>query len=785
MSTRPPRSAFESQQIVSFSGWETTCDILGTLRQLENGLFRNAAILADQFGRDDRIDGVLRTRVDELLQSQLDITPVDDRAKAKRIAEMLGGAEDGPGEWDRMFPQGTLSKIHRTGLCLNFAFAKINWLNERDMWWPRLDYWNTQFVRFDWWRRCFVVMTMNAGEVELPRLDQNPIGDGQWFVWCPFGYQEAWFGGLVRSLAQMYLRRMWTNRDWSRFGEAHGLPMHKAIVPGDAKPEETNPFFEAVLERQTESTVLCPQGAEGKKYDVEILEAAARTWETFKDQKSDVNTDIAVLVLGQNLTTESPGGHLSNGGAQQGPRAVLLNKARMDASLATALRDQVLVPWARFNFGDPDLAPRPIYRVDPPEDEGKKAATMKAVGDGVTSLKAAGIAVDERKTGEEFGIVMLTPEQEAARKAEQEKKLADAAAAQPPANDNQEPKPGDQKQPEGSAALSAKVSKLARRKAFAARTDITRREYAGLPIAIEHRAGSTRTWEDADGQTGSTLMRHDYGFVEGHMGADGEELDVYLGPNESAPDVHIVHQLELTAEAKKRLSDRRSSNAELASNGSEGQSAVKQFSGDRSVEAQFPGRGLSGLPAALQAQAHAAIRDVEALGDRSDGGARGTHGQGRAEIPESRAAVLSSVVALLHHREIRRIIVQAVPVEVVDDLVAGKLPAEMPLHDHPVLKALAAAVVNKAVHGAAAQGSDVAASSSHEDQGYPSSSDLKYSEDKIMMGFDSADAARHAYCAHYPAWMLGSMSIVPIEKFKAKLKRRAAGGMIHARAKLT
>lgn len=68
------------------------------------------------------------------------------------------------------------------------------------------------------------------------------------------------------------------------------------------------------------------------------------------------------------------------------------------------------------------------------------------------------------------------------------------------------------------------------------------RVFAGLPIVIENPRGSRREWIDSDGTPGSTLMRWDYGFIDGVAGADGEEIDVYLGPDESSPWVFVVHQ---------------------------------------------------------------------------------------------------------------------------------------------------------------------------------------------------------------------------------------------------
>lgn len=68
-------------------------------------------------------------------------------------------------------------------------------------------------------------------------------------------------------------------------------------------------------------------------------------------------------------------------------------------------------------------------------------------------------------------------------------------------------------------------------------------EFAGFPVVIENKRGSTREWTDADGTTGSTVMKFDYGYIDGVIGADGEEVDVYLGPSPSADWVYVVHQM--------------------------------------------------------------------------------------------------------------------------------------------------------------------------------------------------------------------------------------------------
>lgn len=68
------------------------------------------------------------------------------------------------------------------------------------------------------------------------------------------------------------------------------------------------------------------------------------------------------------------------------------------------------------------------------------------------------------------------------------------------------------------------------------------RRFAGLEITVENPAGSVRQGVDRDGRPWATRMLHDYGCIARALGADREELDVYLGPSEGASHVYVVHQ---------------------------------------------------------------------------------------------------------------------------------------------------------------------------------------------------------------------------------------------------
>ncbi len=68
-------------------------------------------------------------------------------------------------------------------------------------------------------------------------------------------------------------------------------------------------------------------------------------------------------------------------------------------------------------------------------------------------------------------------------------------------------------------------------------------EFAGFPIMIENPAGSVRCWGEGE-HAGQTVMKYDYGYIAGALGVDGDEVDVYLGPDENAEWVYVVHQMK-------------------------------------------------------------------------------------------------------------------------------------------------------------------------------------------------------------------------------------------------
>ncbi len=67
-------------------------------------------------------------------------------------------------------------------------------------------------------------------------------------------------------------------------------------------------------------------------------------------------------------------------------------------------------------------------------------------------------------------------------------------------------------------------------------------DYHALPVRVETRQGEVRTGVTPDGRSWRTVMPADYGFIEGVTGADGDNLDCYVGRSPESSNVYVVDQ---------------------------------------------------------------------------------------------------------------------------------------------------------------------------------------------------------------------------------------------------
>lgn len=378
---------------VQVTSW-TVGQVRTALRLHVDGDFHRSALLADAARGDDRIKSDLRTRVYAVtgLPFRLDPSPTGDQRRAKAVRDELAP------RWKDLFPAALVRDILRWGVLQGAGYGVIDWTSVGGRWWPEVEVWHPQHLRYHESRRTYEASS-TAGN-----LDVIP-GDGTWLCYLPEG-QRGWMDASIRSLAIPYLLRGLSRRDWARFSEKHGLPITGAVVPEEADTDDKDSFFDDLRQLASEGIVMLPRDRDGRGFGIEMIEPKNFTaWQGFEHILQHCDVSIAVELLGQASNAEKGGSYA---------KAAALGLIRQDlleadaTAIAETIRADVLRPWARFNFGDPELAPLPVWDATPPEDVSALATTWQTAGDALTKLQGAaasqGLEVDLDAFAARFGI---------------------------------------------------------------------------------------------------------------------------------------------------------------------------------------------------------------------------------------------------------------------------------------------------------------------------------------------------------------------------------------------
>lgn len=69
--------------------------------------------------------------------------------------------------------------------------------------------------------------------------------------------------------------------------------------------------------------------------------------------------------------------------------------------------------------------------------------------------------------------------------------------------------------------------------------------FQGLPISLESIKGQVRSGTDPDGKKWSVKLPYDYGYIKRTEGADGDHVDVCIGPDHESDHVFIIDQHDM------------------------------------------------------------------------------------------------------------------------------------------------------------------------------------------------------------------------------------------------
>ena len=111
---------------------------------------------------------------------------------------------------------------------------------------------------------------------------------------------------------------------------------------------------------------------------------------------------ITITILGQNLTTQAAEGSFAAARVHGDVKQTILEHD--EATLSALVYEQIARPWALYNFGDADLAPRTHWDIRPTEDQTARVAVLNQFALACQALTSAGVRFDPGALAKEFHL---------------------------------------------------------------------------------------------------------------------------------------------------------------------------------------------------------------------------------------------------------------------------------------------------------------------------------------------------------------------------------------------
>jgi phage gp29-like protein len=389
---RPPTGEIPDIPISLWTAWSVQT-IKAATNSFVIGTFGQSALLTEAMLADDRIQAATNGRIKGVTKCAVTMQPslIGNKRKTAKVAKELEAI------WPELFPEAVLEQLLFWAIFMGFALCEIIWETRNDRWMPRLKVWHPLYIYYDIQLRQYVAITMD-GPVWVKE------NDPKWFLFAPWGAYRGWMRGAVRSCAIPWIVRQFALRDWARYSEVHGLPTRVAKVPAQAPAEDKARFFAAVRNLGAETSLLLPvqAGKDSASWDMMLLEASDRSWQSFKGLRDCCDESITLAIRGTNLTTSVKGGSFAAAKVHKDEDS---DYAESDVKkLAAAAKSQLLTYFCLYNYGDANLAPLPILAATPEEDKKATADTMLSVSESVTALEQQNWPIDRVAIADKYDI---------------------------------------------------------------------------------------------------------------------------------------------------------------------------------------------------------------------------------------------------------------------------------------------------------------------------------------------------------------------------------------------
>ena len=388
----------------------TVQSVKGALDSHDLGQFSATGRLCDAVLRDARVQSVLNTRILGVLglpfswkkeeNSSLETSPeynsVADTTEKKDLVDFEY-------YWDQMIPQSILSEIMKNVILMGFSIASVNWTSESlengdKRWIPELHVFHASNTYYNTVDRRFMVITYNQGVMEVDPTDERFI------IFSLLDNTRPWMSGAIRALAFPWLAKAFTLSDWRGYAGVHGNPLRvltttneQATPPGG---DVLKFIYDIATSARSGAPVQIPAG-----FTLDLLQSNAISSEIYSKLVDECNTDIALAIIGQNLTSEIKGGSYA--------AAKVHNDVRQEYIEAdtTVLNTILKILVDRFyNYNYQSIPPSPFWDPQPPVNASEVNKALKEKADSIKTLSDAIVSMNTLGLGEKIDLIALCKE---------------------------------------------------------------------------------------------------------------------------------------------------------------------------------------------------------------------------------------------------------------------------------------------------------------------------------------------------------------------------------------
>lgn len=383
----------------------------------KQGYFQYSTWLVEQMMTADRVASAMQTRCDKLTGTPVSFIPGND-SEAARTA-VLDLRED----YNLIAPATVRAQMHVGSLMQGVKLAQKHWYrsptSKRSI--PQVEPWSNAFVQWDASAWAYKVWTWQEGwklvqspsltvpgEVWKPpapavvspalELDDPRL----WIVAEPFGV-HSWRDSmaLVYSLWESYFGYALANNDMNAVCEQQGRGQRTLEYPkvSDQERPKQEEYISKLIDVGANSVIPLEQqgrSIEGETvgYKLKAFEYPASGWNIVVGTKESNASSITIRILGHNTQGETKGAAGAGGGAATG------TLVRGDIGIADTLREfrwcyPVFRDWAAINYGDPNLAPIPLYDTTEPLQNVQAGQTAQFISAALGELERFGVDTTE------------------------------------------------------------------------------------------------------------------------------------------------------------------------------------------------------------------------------------------------------------------------------------------------------------------------------------------------------------------------------------------------------